>query len=407
MTFEEVERRIIQDLKDRIIAGAGADMDSLRGLIARRRDGHWANKLLAHSSATTRALASCYDALEAAAGFFELKEKFNAGFGFANAEAGLTAYQSELFRFDQLYRQINHAADGVEPMGWALLHELRERIESAYSGWFVPQLGSAWSKVLEGSDGLLSRWKTGAWVNQPDFFEQHVMAHLEAGIRRVFVVISDAFRYEAAEELVREINGKSRFKAALTAMLGVLPSYTALGMASLLPHHTLAYRKNSNLDVMADDAVVSTLEQRSAHLSKYQGVAVKADELLAMGKDKGREFVRDHRVIYVYHDRIDLLGDKQGSEGQTFDAVAQTLTELNQLATFIVNSLNGSLVLITADHGFLYQESVLDEADKSTLGDKPAGTLRAKKRYLLGQGIFDHSKAWCGNTAVTAGTTSG
>ena len=407
MTFEEVERRIIQDLKGRIIAGAGADMDSLRGLIARRRDGHWANKLLAHSSATTRALASCYDALEAAAGFFELKEKFSAGFGFANAEAGLTAYQSVLFRFDQLYRQINHAADGVEPMGWALLHELRERIESAYSGWFVPQLGSAWSKVLEGSDGLLSRWRTGAWVNQPDFFEQHVMAHLEAGIRRVFVVISDAFRYEAAEELVRDVNGKSRFKAALTAMLGVLPSYTALGMASRLPHHTLAYKKNSNLDVMADDAVVSTLEHRSAHLSKYQGVAVKADELLAMGKDKGREFVRDHRVIYVYHDRIDLLGDKQGSEGQTFDAVAQTLTELNQLATFIVNSLNGSLVLITADHGFLYQESVLDEADKSTLGDKPAGTLRAKKRYLLGQGIGESSKAWCGNTAITAGTTAG
>lgn len=407
MTFEEVERRIIQDLKDRIIAGAGADMDTLRGLIARRRDGHWANKLLAHSSATTRALASCYDALEAAAGFFELQERFNAGFGFANADAGLTAYQSGLFRFDQLYRQINHAADGVEPMGWALLHELRERIESAYSGWFVPQLGSAWSKVLEGSDGLLSRWKTGAWVNQPDFFEQHVMAHLEAGIRRVFVVISDAFRYEVAEELVREINGKSRFKAALTAMLGVLPSYTALGMASLLPHHTLAYKLNSNLDVMADDAVVSTLEQRSAHLSKYQGVAVKADELLAMGKDKGREFVRDHRVIYVYHDRIDLLGDKQGSEGQTFDAVAQTLTELNQLATFIVNSLNGSLVLITADHGFLYQESALDDADKSTLGDKPEGTLRAKKRYLLGQGIGQNSKAWCGNTAVTAGTTAG
>jgi len=407
MTFEEVERRIIQDIKGRIIAGAGADMDTMRGLIARRRDGHWANKLLAHSSATTLALASCYDALESAAGFFELKEKFNAGFGFATAEAGLAAYQSELFRFDQLYRQINHAADGVEPMGWALLHELRERIESAYSGWFVPQLGSAWSKVLEGNDGLLSSWKIDAWVNQPDFFEKHVMAHLDAGIRRVFVVISDAFRYEAAEELVRDINGKSRFKAALTPMLGVLPSYTALGMASLLPHHTLAYKLNSNLDVMADDAVVSTLEQRSAHLGKYQGVAVKADELLSMGKDKGREFVRDHRVIYIYHDKIDMLGDKQGSEGQTFDAVAQTLTELNQLATFIVNSLNGSLVLMTADHGFLYQESALDEADKSTLGDKPEGTLRAKKRYLLGQGIGESNKAWCGNTAVTARTASG
>jgi hypothetical protein len=102
--------------------------------------------------------------------------------------------------------------------------------------------------------------------------------------------------------------------------------------------------------------VVSTVEQRSDQLSKYQGVAIKADDLLALGKDKGREFVRDQQVIYVYHDKIDLLGDKQGSEGKPFDAVAQTLTELNQLASFIVNSLNGSLVLITADHGFLYQD---------------------------------------------------
>jgi uncharacterized protein (TIGR02687 family) len=407
MTFEEVERRIIQDIKGRIIAGAGADMNTLRGLMARRRDGHWANKRLAHTSATTLALASCYDALEAAASFFELKEKFNAGFSFATAEIGLAAYESELFRFDQLYRQINHAADGVEPMGWALLHELRERIESVYSGWFVPQLGSAWSKVLEGNDGLLSSWKVGAWINQPAFFAKHVMTYLDAGIRRVFVIISDAFRYEAAEELVRDINGKSRFKAELTPMLGVLPSYTALGMASLLPHHTLSYKSNSNLDVMVDHTVVSTTEQRSTHLNKYQGTAVKADELLSMGKEKGREFVRDHRVIYIYHDRIDMLGDKQVSEGQTFDAVAQTLEELNQLATFIVNSLNGSLVLITADHGFMYQESALDGADKSTLGDKPEGTLRAKKRYLLGQGIGTSSKAWCGNTAVTAGTTPG
>jgi hypothetical protein len=56
--------------------------------------------------------------------------------------------------------------------------------------------------------------------NQQDFFEKHVKVHLDAGIKRVFVVISDAFRFEAAEELVRDINGKSRFKAALTPMLG-------------------------------------------------------------------------------------------------------------------------------------------------------------------------------------------
>src|SRR5690606_28855849 len=97
MTFEEVERRIIQDLKTRIISGQGADMDGLRSLIARRRDGHWANKLLAHASTTTRALAACYDALEAAAAFFEMKAKYSAGFSFADPESGLSTYQKEIF----------------------------------------------------------------------------------------------------------------------------------------------------------------------------------------------------------------------------------------------------------------------------------------------------------------------
>ncbi|MDD5403805.1 MAG: BREX-1 system phosphatase PglZ type A [Sulfuricella sp.] len=407
MSFEAVEQRIIKDLKDRIIAGAGAGMDSIRTLIARRRDGHWANRLLAQGNDVTRALAASYDALEAAAGFFELKAQYGAGFSFTDANAGLLAYQSDLFRFDQLYRQCNHAADAVEPMGWAVLHELRERVENVYSGWFVPDLSSAWSKVLEGEGGLLSTWKIQGMVNQQDFYVRQVKPLLDAGTKRVFVVISDAFRYEVAEELARDINSRSRFKAALSSMLGVLPSYTTLGMAALLPHDKLAYKLNANLDVAADGAPVATVEQRSSHLERYEGVAIKAEDLLALGKDKGREFVRDRRLIYIYHDRIDMIGDKQASETKTFEAVADTLVELGQLANFIINSLNGSIVLITADHGFMYQESALDMADKSALDEKPSGTLKAKKRYLIGQGIGKSSKAWAGNTAVTADTDVG
>ena len=55
----------------------------------------------------------------------------------------------------------------------------------------------------------------------------------------------------------------------------------------------------------------------------------------------------------------------------------------------------------------MYQESALDIADKSALDDKPNGTLMAKKRYLIGQGIGQSSKAWSGNTAVTANTDVG
>jgi uncharacterized protein (TIGR02687 family) len=404
MTFEEVERRIISDLKDRILGGAGAMMASVFTLIGRRREGHWANSILANANDVSRALAASYDALEAGTQFLSLKAQYPDGFSFASAEVGFSAYQAELFRFDQLYRHFNRAAEYVEPMGWAVLHELRQRIEANYSGWFIPQLSSAWDSVLEGETGLLSTWRLPAVINQQDFFAKVVNPLSDGGAKRMFVVISDAFRYEVAEELVQVINSKSRLKANLSSLLGVLPSYTGLGMAALLPHQTLSYKTNSNLDLVADGKPVSSIEQRSGHLAAYAGVAIKAEDLLVMGKDKGREFVKDRQLIYIYHDRIDLIGDKQSSESKTFEAAADTVTELTQLVSFIVNSLNGSNVLVTADHGFMYQESALEEADKSVLSDKPEGTLRAKKRYMLGHNLGSSDKAWSGNTALTAST---
>lgn len=405
MTFEDVELRVVQDLKQRILVGGGANMDVVHGLIARRRDGHWANPLLASSDERTRALAACYDALTAAAEFFSLKALHQAGFSFGDAAMAFREYTDRLFRFDQLYRHFHTAADTVEPMGWAVLHELRTTIEGVYSGWFIPQLASAWAKVLEGEQGLLSQWKLDQVTPQQAFFERQVLPLYEGGAKRVFVLISDALRYEVAHELVQFTNSKSRFKAALGAMLGVLPSYTALGMAALLPHQTLAYKENANLDVLADGHLVATLEQRNDHLKPFGGMAIKAEDLLALGKEKGRELVREHRLIYVYHDRIDMIGDKQASESKTFEAAEQTVQELSQVLGFIINSLNGSTVLVTADHGFIYQESALDEADKSALEDKPAGTLKAKKRYLIGRELGKSTKAWAGNTAVTAGTS--
>jgi uncharacterized protein (TIGR02687 family) len=404
MTFQDIELRIIADLRDRVIAAAGANLDSVRALIARRRDGHWANRQFASHSPIVEALAASYDALEAAGEFFERQGRFAHGFGFADGDAAFAAYRDELFRFDQLYRRFMRAVEIVEPHGWGVLHALRGRMEAAYSGWFLPQLASAWDKIMEGSQGLLQRWALAGVMKQPQFFERCVRPLLDDGARRVFVIISDAFRFEAAEDLVRDLNAKSRVTARLDAMLGVLPSYTGLGMAALLPHKSLAYKPNANLDLLADGAPTATLEQRSAILASREGIAVKAEDLLALGKEKGREFVKPWRLIYIYHDRIDLLGDKQGSETKTFEAAEDTLRELAQLTGFIINSLNGSTVLITADHGFIYQESPVDEADRASLAEKPEGTLRAKKRYLLGRNIGRTPQAWCGNTAVTAGT---
>lgn len=405
MTFEDVELRIVQDLKKRIVDGDGANMDVVRGLIARRRDGHWANPLLARENERTKALAACYDALTASADFFSLKAVHARGFSFPDAQVAFTSYRDELYQFDQLYRHFHTAADAVEPTGWAVLHELRETIENLYSGWFVPQLSSAWDKIMEGPTGLLSSWSLTDVTAQQNFFKQKVEPLFEGSVKRVFVVISDALRFEVAHELVQQTNNKSRFKASIDGMLGVLPSYTALGMAALLPHKTLAYKVGNAVEVQVDGQTVATLDQRNDHLKGFGGLAIKAEDLMALGKEKGRELVRDHRLIYVYHDRIDMIGDKQASETKTFEAADQTVQELSSLLGFIINGLNGSTVLLTADHGFMYQESALDVADKSALDEKPSGTLIAKKRYLIGSELGTTTKAWNGNTAISAGTT--
>lgn len=406
MTFEGVEKRVIGDLKSRIIAGGGANMDSVRALIARRRDGHWANPLLVGANDSTRALAASYDALEAAASFLELQATYAGGFSFPDASTAFAAYRSNIFRFDQLYRWFMHAAQSVEPMGWALLHELRDRIEDAYSGWFMGQLASAWSAVIEGDGGLLSTWTLPCVVNQQAFYSQVVQPEFD-NAKRVFVIISDAFRYEAAEELARELNSRNRVKARLEAMLGVLPSYTTLGMASLLPHERLAYKSNASLGVMVDGKPSALLDQRSAILARHEGVAIERDDLMEKGKERGREFVKPHRLVYIYHDRIDALGDKQATETKAFEATEQTIKELAETVNFIVNSLNGSTVIVTADHGFLYQESALEEADRSVLDEEPVGAIKSKKRYILGRGMGTTAKAWCGSTEWTAGTDAG
>jgi uncharacterized protein (TIGR02687 family) len=403
MTFEEVEKAILREWRDRVLKqGHEIRLADLREAMQRRRDGHWASP--ARQAEGSNAFRAGYDAVEAAAELTVLKGDFPSGFLFPSAVEATKSYQTKLYRFDQLYRHFHEAADIVELANWDVLKELRGNIEATYNGWFMPLLATAWGGFLEGGAGevgLLSNWQVYGLDNQYRFFDRHVRPVLVNAPRaRVFVLISDAFRYEAAAELVDELNGKYRFKASLGAMLGVLPSYTALGMAALLPHQQLGYKPGG--EVMVDGKPCAGIEQRGKILADYAGVAVKAEDLLAMNKDAGREFVKPWRVVYVYHNVVDAVGDSASTESQTFAAVRTAIRELGAMVRFIVNSLNGTTVLVTADHGFLYQDSMLEAFDKSALDEKPAGAVTAKKRYLIGADLGVNGKAWCGNTAMTA-----
>ena len=405
MTFLDVEKAVIRGLRDRVqntfetIAA-----DEIREIATRRQAGHWASPGVSGSPEIARkTLHAVYDALVAAADFFGLRNEHRHGFVFDDAVAMYRAYETELFRFDQLYRHFCESADYAESEGWGVLKPLRSDVEGCYSNWFITNLALGWGKFIEPISGgeLLAKWRIEGIPNQQRFFERLVRQRLaEAENRRVYVIISDAFRFEAAEELTRDLNGKYRFEASLESQLGVLPSYTALGMAALLPHRKLAYKPNA--DVLADGKPTSSITQRNDILNACDGMAVKSDELLAMKKEEGRDYVSGCRVIYVYHNVVDSTGDSAASEDHTFEAVRKAITEVGDIVRYAINNLNANYVVVTADHGFIFRETPPGETDKSKLTDKPPETVKSKKRYLLGHNLPDHDAVWHGDTSATA-----
>ena len=402
MTFEAVEKRIISALRDDVIDNGGHSFQKVRDIISRRLDGYWATA--AHDDAhEVNFYKTVYHALDIATHLFAFRKKFDAGMSYPDPAAMYSAYTGELFFFDPFYRIFNEYADTVEKAGWDVLKSLRESVESCYTGWFLENIGRAWGDFLEAEDtNLLGSWQIPGIINQHRFFRKHIAPVLEANPKtRVFVIISDAFRYEAAAEFSRQVNSRYRFKAELSSMLGVLPGYTALGMAALLPHDTLSFKDNG--DVLADGKPTSSIQQRDKILSEYEGTAIKTDDLMTMSKEQGREFVKPYRVIYIFHDRIDATGDKAATEGETFHAVRKTIDDLQAMVSFIINNL-GSRVIVTADHGFIYHERPAEPIDKSSVAPSGTDIFKSHKRFILGKDLEPSSNTFYGSTAITAGT---
>ena len=394
-TFEIVERLIVHQIRELLRAVKGlSDLAAIRDPIAARRDGFWASR---------QPYQDIYQALRAAEAFLGLRWTYNHGFASSSLDALTTAYVTDLYRFDQTYRHFMAAADTVEAAGKDVLKPLREQIEALYVGWYLTHLAEAWDTVIA-KDGFLDSGRIGKGTAQQRYFYRHQVAPLlkQNSRIRVFVVISDALRYEVATEIAAAINAEDGLVADLKPMIGVLPSYTKLGMAALLPHQELRYTADAS-QVLVDGAGCSGLESRNAILKKHQGMAIHATELIGMKTLDAREATKDARVVYVYHDRIDAIGDKRATEGGTFRAAGETITELANLIRFILKNCNTTNLILTADHGFLYQDSALDASDKDTIGEMPDGALVGKKRFIIGRNLGERTGTWHGSTKDTAG----
>ncbi len=173
--------------------------------------------------------------------------------------------------FNQAYRLFNEYALLVHSKGAMILKSLDDYIEALYSNWYLAELSRNWNEVLE-AENRMQAWQIPGVPRQQNFFNEVVKPQFQnPQIKRVFVIISDALRYEVAEELGNQINTEKRFTAELRSQLGVLPSYTQLGMAALLPHEQLCYQPGNGDIVYADG--LSTSGNRAEMSPEAAGIA--------------------------------------------------------------------------------------------------------------------------------------
>lgn len=318
--------------------------------------------------------------------------------GCADAAGVWEAYASEWYRMDAAYRRFRAAygpALGEEPCLEDVLGGLSARMESLYRRWYLRETSAVWERFALGD--LASQGYVSDVPRQSGFFVTEVEPILHRA-RRAWVIVSDALRYEVAAELADRLERTTQGQTHLSSVQAVFPSITSCGMAALLPHASLTFVPRAGedgpgaLDALADGMPTQGTPARERVLQAYLDTyhagrtarALQANAFTKMGRDERREAVGDAAVVYLYHNRIDAIGDDALTEDDVCSACADAIDELSRLVSLIVREFRATDVLITADHGFQYMAESPAEADKVALSEVRGRVLAYGRRYVVG-----------------------
>ena len=367
--FELVDRKIISNLVKQVVDRTIAAKDR-KALIRQRKLGYWYKQY-----------EDLYLAIDYGARFIRLLEETEINI--ESMEDGLSKYTSFWYQIDQLYRQyVFHTKKSGQV---SVLNDLSDKIENQYSNNYLLTVNNEWQKRVDKCES----WGKTNIVLQRHFFKRNVLPFLQDK-KKVFVIISDAMRFEVGHELHSRIRQEDRFDAQISPMLAMLPSFTQLGMASLLPNKEIAFSDTHSTTVLVDGKSSQGTENRSKILqdavSGGAARAMRAEDLMEMNKTQCRELFRDHDLVYVYHDRIDAVGHTKKTEGRVFEAVEDTLEGLIKIIKKLV-AANATNLLVTSDHGFIYQDHVLEDSDFLGADIAEIDALHKDRRFLLGKGL--------------------
>lgn len=365
---ECILKLLMKDISNFII-----DVNSIISVVEKRRTLVWYH-----------AVSCYYEGLLQVGNMQQFFHDHATGFHLAQAHQIWKAYTTDYYKMDTYYRQFHLCFDRSLTVSNEVLDDLFkqvvDKVEGLYNNWFLANLGSNWSDVCADE---LAQYGRILDVNQQERFYNSKIA---ASDSRIFVIVSDALRYEVAASLTEQLRRETQSKVSLESMQAIFPTITKFGMAALLPHSKLNVvpKANGGVSVQAD-GMPTEMPNRDKVLKTAHGasIALQYKNIIKMKRADRQALVKGMDVVYIYHDKIDEASHT--ADNLVFPACDDAITEIKNLVRVICNDFGGTRIYITADHGFLYTYSPLTEDDKVDKTSFNQKDVEYGRRYAIMQ----------------------
>lgn len=365
-------------LLSRIMADIGNDIidpDQIRKIADKRRTSAWFDNF-----------ENFFNGIVQVANMHTFYKTHASSFHTVEAKKIWKEYTDEYYLMDTYYRRFHLSFQKSLMTSNLLLDDLFKgvvtKVEGLYSNWFLGRLCQNWTNMC--ADDLEKNGTIAGIPQQESFYRDKV----KPCDSRIFVIISDAMRYEVAVELSQQLQTEMQSKVKLSSMQGIFPTITKFGMAALLPHDKLTVEgKGDHVNVLAD-GMSTDMGNRDAVLkaANPKSVALKYSDLITMKRPERNAAMKGMEVVYIYHDTIDEASHT--SDTEVFTACEKAIAEIKNLIRIIIGDYGNGNFYITSDHGFLYTASPLKEVDKVGTGFSDR-VIEYGRRFALSQKGFD------------------
>lgn len=381
--FKVIDKYVIKYLVDKLFNGIG-EYDIYKNYIDNRENKYWFDKL-----------ANEYNLLKVSIAFFEKIKELENEIKIVDFDKFAKDYADSFSEVDTLYRKMYFYYDSIEDKD--VFINLKNKIENIYINDFMTELSIKWSDMIEN----LTKYDSNRITLQKDFYKNYIKPFNDKK-DRIVVIISDAFRYECAKELNNRLKVFAS-KSDIGYMQGLVPSYTKLGMAALLPNKELSRVQDSD-DILVDGLSSSSIKDRELLLQNENpdSIAVKYDDLYDMTKLEWKKLFSGKKVVYIYHDTVDNAGEH--NENTIFSACDKAINELEKLVRDLHTTFSGINAFITADHGFFYKRGKVESYEKT---NKISNATKQKTRYSYSDSISEEEGILSINLDYIFGQDSG